>query len=465
MIKHIIINFLGIFNSRILGFIRDLLSASILGANIYSDIFFVAFKFPNLFRRIFAEGAFTQAFLPTFAKCKFKPKFAFKVFISFFVVIFVLSIVINIFSYQVTSFLAFGFNEEAKKIAAPLVALNFWYLDFIFVVTFFASLLQYKNHFLIPAFSPALLNISLIIALILSMDLEKEKIIWYLSFGVFFGGIAQVLAHMAVAYKKRILRLLFIGYKSRKKVDSKDFNKKFLPSLFGNSTAHISAFLDTWLASFLAAGSISYLYYANRLFQLPFALFVIATSTVIFPKITKKLNSGEKNEAFEVMKKSFWYLFYVLIFATFIGIIASREIVSLLFQRGAFIEKDSYETSIVLIMYLIGLIPFGLNKLFSSYLYATHRHLKAAKLSAISLGVNILFSLLLIFPLKVYGLALASSIGGVVLFILTLKEFGYNEFIKFFEKRYFILMILAVFISIITAVVFKETLIYLKGLI
>ncbi|MEO1922981.1 MAG: lipid II flippase MurJ, partial [Nautiliaceae bacterium] len=123
MIKAIIINFLGIFNSRILGFIRDLLSASILGANIYSDIFFVAFKFPNLFRRIFAEGAFTQSFLPSFAKAKYKPKFAWKVFVALLLIILIFTIIVNIFSYQITSILAYGFTKEAKKLAAPLVAL------------------------------------------------------------------------------------------------------------------------------------------------------------------------------------------------------------------------------------------------------------------------------------------------------------------------------------------------------
>ncbi|WP_457564223.1 murein biosynthesis integral membrane protein MurJ [Caminibacter sp.] len=465
MIKHIIINFLGIFNSRILGFIRDLLSANILGANIYSDIFFVAFKFPNLFRRIFAEGAFTQAFLPAFAKCKYKPKFAFKVFVTFLSIIIVLTLVVNLFSYQITSLLAFGFSEEAKKIASPLVALNFWYLDFIFIVTFLASLLQYKNHFLIPAFSPALLNISLITTLLLSMNLPKDKIIWYLSWGVFFGGIAQVFIHLYAAYREKILRLLIIGAKSKKKVNLKSFKKTFLPSVLGNSTAHISAFLDTWLASFLAAGSISYLYYANRLFQLPFALFVIATSTVIFPKITKKLNTDSEKEAFIILKKSFWYLFYALIFATIVGIVASKQIVSLLFEHGAFTSNDTIHTSIVLIMYLIGLIPFGINKLFSSYLYATHRHLKAAKFSAISLGVNIVLSIVLIFPLKVYGLALASSIGGIVLLFLTLKEFGFRKVLTFFDKKYILLMILTLLISIITAIGFKYLLIFLKGVI
>jgi len=328
----------------------------------------------------------------------------------------------------------------------------------IFTVTFLASLLQYKKHFATTAFSTALLNISLITALVLSMHLPKEQIIWYMSLGVIFGGAAQVAVHVIAAKKYKILKLLYIGAKSKKSADIGMFKKHFLPSVFGNSTAQISAFLDTWLATFLISGSISYLYYANRLFQLPFALFAIATSTVLFPKITKNLNEGNKKEAFESMKKVFWFLLYLLIFATVIGIADSREIIKLLFEHGAFTQKDTAFTSVVLIMYMIGLIPYGLNKLFSSYLYATHRHLKAAKISAISLFVNIVFSVALIFPMKVYGLALASSIGGMVLFVLTLKEFGFDEFLKFFEKKYVLLMFLAIFGSIITAIAFKEIL-------
>ena len=235
----------------------------------------------------------------------------------------------------------------------------------------------------------------------------------------------------------------------------KEFKKYFLPSIFGNSTAHLSAFIDTWLATFLSAGSISYLYYANRLFQLPFALFAIATSTVLFPQITKAINNNQIQKANEQMKKAFWFLFYTLLLAFIFTVINSEEIVKILFQRGAFTYKDTIETSHVLIMYMIGLIPFGLNKLFTSYLYATHKHLKSAKFSVISLGVNTILSLLLIVPLKVLGLALASSIGGIVLFYLTLREYGFNNFLKFFEKKYIFLFIGAVLISILISILFK----------
>jgi len=430
MFKSIFTNSSGILFSRILGFIRDLLSASILGANIYSDIFFVAFKLPNLFRRIFAEGAFMQSFLPAFSISKRKPSFTYNTLKKFFIIILTLSLIVTIFAPYITDILAFGFNKEAKEIASPLIAINFYYLDFIFLVTFLASLLQYKNHFATTAFSTALLNISLIIALLLSYNKPAITIIYYMSFGVLIGGLLQLIAHLIAAHKFKLDKLILVGCNSKKedKEAQKKFNTAFLPSILGNSTAHISAFLDTWLATFLVSGSISYLYYANRLFQLPLALFAIATSIVIFPKLSRFLNNNQEKEAFILMKKGFWFLFALLSISTIIGVFGAEFIIKLLFQRGAFTHQDTINSAFVLQMYMIGLLPFGLVKIFSSYLYSTHRHLKAAKISAISLGFNIILSLILIYPLKAAGLALASSLTGFILFFLTIKEFGFKNF-------------------------------------
>jgi putative peptidoglycan lipid II flippase len=434
MFRAIFTNSFGILFSRILGFIRDLLTASILGANIYSDIFFVAFKLPNLFRRIFAEGAFTQSFLPAFSAAIHKPSFSFNILKKFFIIILLLSIIVTIFADYITNILAFGFTNEAKNIAAPLIAINFYYLDFIFLVTFLASLLQYKNHFATTAFSTGLLNISLIISLLLSYNKEPLTIIYYMSFGVLVGGLLQLIAHIIAAKKFKILKLLEIGCKSKKEpeIGEKKFQKAFLPSVLGNSTAHISAFLDTWLATFLVSGSISYLYYANRLFQLPLALFAIATSVAVFPKLSKHLNNNEKEKANRIIKKSFWFLSIILLIATIIGFVGAKLIVELLFQRGAFNYTDTLHTAFVLQMYILGLIPFGLSKIFLSYLYSTHRHMKAAKISAISLGWNIISSLILIYPMGASGLALASTFTGYILFFLSVKEFGFANFKKLF---------------------------------
>jgi len=346
--------------------------------------------------------------------------------------------------------------------AAPLVALNFWYLDFIFIVAFFAALLNNKEKFVTTSFAPMLLNISLIAALIISKDLPKEKIIWYLSYAVVIGGFAQALLHILVASKYKYVKMLCVGAVSKKKADLSRFKKDFFHSLLGNSVLQISAFIDTVLASFLAHGAISYLYYANRLFQLPYALFAISFSAVLFPSVNKALSRGDENLAMENMKRAFWYLLYLLILASMIIIIAHKEIVALLFERGAFGEKETQQTALVLLMYAIGLIPQGLYKLFSMYFNALHKQAMLAKFSVISLIINVAVSLALIVPMKVAGLALASSIGSIVVLFLALKEFGWKNLTKLMEKRYLFWMLGVIFGSIITAIVLKEVFFYLK---
>jgi putative peptidoglycan lipid II flippase len=433
MIKHIFTNSFGILFSRVLGFIRDLLTASILGANIYSDIFFVAFKLPNLFRRIFAEGAFTQAFIPSFANARKKARFTSMIFMQFLFIILMLSLLVTLFSKAVTSVIAIGFDDVTTNLAAPLVAINFYYLPLIFSVTFLASLLQYKKHFATTAFSTALLNISLIISLLLANGLEKYQIAYYLSYGVVAGGVLQLLVHLVAVKKLNLFKYFVFKYKYLKNNFAQNrFYKSFYGSTLGSSVAQISAFIDTWLASLLVSGSISYLYYANRVFQLPLALFAIATSIALFPTIAKFIKNKEETKALHYLSKAFWLLFALLSTATLIGIVFAEQIIWLLFERGEFESSDTDNTYIVLVAYLIGLMPFGLSKIFSLWLYSHHKQLLAAKISAKSIAINIVLSFTLIIPLQAFGLALASSISGFVLLYLTLKEFEKDELKKLF---------------------------------
>lgn len=425
LIKSIFTNSSGILVSRILGFIRDLLTASILGANIYSDIFFVAFKLPNLFRRIFAEGAFTQAFIPAYAKTRHKIRFSSAIFLQFLAFIILLSLLVTLFSKLVTKGIALGFDTQTVDLAAPLVAINFYYLPLIFVVTFMAALLQYKHHFATTAFSTALLNLSLIAALLLSAKMDKYTITYYLSYGVLVGGVLQVVLHLIAIKRKNLLKIF-----SFKKMNIKEskFYKNFMGATLGSSTAHLSAFLDTWLASFLVSGSISYLYYANRVFQLPLALFAIATSTALFPMIARAIKNKDEHKALHLMRKSSMILLGLLSIATLIGIVFNEFIIQILFERGAFESNDTQNTALILTMYLIGLIPFGLGKIFSLWLYAHEQQFKAAKISMIALGWNIVFSLALIVPYEAAGLAFASTLSGFILFYLTIKAFGLKQF-------------------------------------
>lgn len=433
LLKAIFTNSSGILFSRITGFIRDLMTASILGANVYSDIFFIAFKFPNLFRSIFADGAFTQAFIPSYAKSKFKIRFSSIVFTQILAFLIVLSLVVTLFSHLFAKAFAIGFTKETIDLAAPLFAINFYYLPLIFIVTFMGALLQYKHHFATTAYSTALLNLSMIASLIIAKGLESYTITFYLSFGVIIGGILQVAVHL-IAIKRANLCKIFT-FKKHKKKEENRFYKNFFAATLGSSTLHISAFIDTWLASFLISGSISYLYYANRVFQLPLAIFAIATSIALFPMIARAIKNKNENQALKLMKKSSIILLLVLTFSMFVGIFLDRFIVELLFQRGAFTQNDTENTAIILTMYLIGLVPFGLAKIFSLWLYAKEQQILSAKISAQSLVANIIFSLILIKPYEAAGLAFASTLSGFVLFFLTIRAFGFNNLIKMFKKQ------------------------------
>ena len=432
LLKSIFTNSSGILVSRILGFIRDLLTASVLGANIYSDIFFVAFKLPNLFRSIFADGAFTQAFIPSYAKSKHKIRFSSIIFLQLFGFLIVLSLLVMTFSHLVAKAIAIGFDEKTLDLAAPLFAINFYYLPMIFVVTFMGALLQYKKHFATSAFSTALLNLAMIGSLLIAQNMEKYDITFYLSYGVLVGGLLQILVHLYAIKKLNLCKIFH--FKKHEKKEENRFYKNFFSATFGSSTLHISAFIDTWLASFLISGSISYLYYANRIFQLPLAIFAIATSIALFPMVARAIKNKEEDKALKLMKKSALVLFALLSISTFIGIVFNDFIIKLLFERGAFTSADTQNTALILSMYLIGLLPFGLAKIFSLWLYAKEQQFLTAKISMYSLACNIVFSLILIKPFGAAGLAFAGTIGGFVLFFLTIKAFGFKKFIEMFKK-------------------------------
>ncbi len=462
MFKAIFTNSFGILFSRILGFLRDLLTASALGANVYSDIFFIAFKLPNLFRRIFAEGAFTQVFIPAFVRSLHKGVFLVNIFLVFISIILILTLLVNLFPHLATKAIAVGFDSETIEIAAPYVAINFWYLPLIFAVTFLSTMLQYKHHFATTAFSTALLNISLIGALLLSEDKSHAEIVYYLSYGVVIGGLLQLFVHLLAIQRLGLFPLIYGGVKylrvKSKKIthETKKFKRQFFPAMWGNSTAQISAFLDTFLASFLVTGSISYLYYANRIFQLPLALFAIATSIALFPKVARYLKNKDEHKAKLYMEKAFWFLISILSASAIGGIILAHEITWLLFERGAFSAEDTKNTTLVLQMYMIGLLPFGLQKLFLLWLYSKEMQMRAAKIATVSLVTYIVFALSLIVPYGVSGLALASTLSGFASFSLTIKAYGVKNFFDILRSKNSLYLLVGILIFTFLLLIFKD---------
>jgi len=421
---------------------------SVLGANMWSDIFLMAFKFPNLFRRIFAEGSFTQSFMPSYIASRQKSVFAVAIFIRFMIFIVALSLLVTLFPELSTKLLAWDWGEDLIAKTAPLTMINFWYLDLIFIVTFLGTLLQHKEHFFTTAFSTVWLNIAMIVALLLFSKSDPQTIVYALSFSILIGGLLQVATHIYSIRQQGLLKILIGGWKYRKTKDVKKEESKFatlfFPSLLGNSTAQIASFIDTSLASFLAAGSVSYLFYANRIFQLPFAIIALAITTALFPSIAKAIKNENHTLAYKNLHKSFWLLSALLGLSVLGGILLSEPIVWLLFERGNFTITDTHNTADVLRMYMVGLIPFGLAKLFSLYLYAMHKHIKAAKIAAVSLIVNVIFSLILMKPMGAAGLALAGSIGGAVQLILTVKEVGWGIFFDLLKTRYSLYFVIGI---------------------
>jgi len=445
-LKSIFSNSFGILLSRITGLGRNTLLAMTLGASGYSDMFFVAFKLANMFRRIFAEGAFTQAFMPSFVDAKQKGVFATAIFIRFMLFIVAMSLVVSFFPEIVTKLLAWNWTDEKIAQTAPFTAINFWYLDLIFIVTFMGTLLQYREHFITTAVSTALLNVSMILALYFYMNENPIAILYAVSISVLIGGVLQVLTHIIALKHFNLHRILIGGWKYRDKKDvsedKKKFNKLFIPSVWGNSAPQFASYLDTFLASFLITGSISYLFYANLLFQLPLGLIAIATASALFPSISKALSRGDEKDAYSNLGKAFWLLAFLLGISALGGVIFAEPIVWLLFEYGKFTPAMTIETANVLSMYMIGLLPYGFAKLFSMFLYASHRHTKAAKIATIALVVNMIFSLILMQSMGAMGLALAGSIGGWTLFILTIKEIGFDKLIHILkDKKLFYLLL------------------------
>ncbi|KFN39409.1 MAG: multidrug transporter MurJ [Sulfuricurvum sp. MLSB] len=440
MFKAVFSNSFGILISRISGLVRDILMTSVLGANVWSDVFLMAFKFPNLFRRIFAEGSFTQSFMPSYIASRQKSVFAVAIFIRFMAFIVALSFLVTLFPGFFTKLLAWDWGKELIAQTAPLTAINFWYLDLIFIVTFLGTLLQHKEHFFTTAFSTVWLNIAMIVALILFTNSDPKTIVYALSISILIGGLLQVVTHLYAIRKKGLMKILVGGWRYRNskdvKAEEKKFSSLFFPSVLGNSTAQIASFIDTSLASFLAAGSVSYLFYANRIFQLPFAIIALAITTALFPTIAKAINNGNDDLAYKNLHKSFWLLSALLGLSVLGGMLLAEPIIWLLFERGAFTVQDTRNTAEVLMMYMVGLIPFGLAKLFSMYLYAMHKHLKAAKIAVVSLVVNVICSVILMQYMGAAGLALAGSIGGAVQLILTVKEVGWKIFFDLLKTRF-----------------------------
>lgn len=405
------------FLSRILGFLRDIIIARFFGAGMGADVFFVAFKIPNFLRRLFAEGAFSQAFIPVLAEYRERGDKDLKTLIAatsgtLFGVLFVITAIGVLTAPIIVMIFAPGFIDEPEKLdlAAQLLTITFPYLFFISLTALSGAILNSFGKFAIPAFTPVFLNISLIVAAIWLAPLMDQPV-KALAWGVFIGGVVQLLFQMPFLMQIGSLPKPRWGWRDE---GVQKILKLMLPAMFGVSVAQINLLLDTLLASFLITGSISWLYYSDRLVEFPLGVFGIALATVILPNLSKK-HASASGEAFS--KTIDWGLRWVFLIGTpaMLGLLLLAEPLLLtLFQYGEFTPHDAHQSSLSLMAYSMGLLPFIFIKVLAPGYYARQDIKTPVKIGIIAMVANMGLNIVLMIYLAHVGLALATALSAVL---------------------------------------------------
>ncbi len=394
--------------SRIAGYVRDVLIASRLGAGVYSDAFFVAFRLPNIFRTMFAEGAFNAGFVPMFSKIKDEAaaqSFASNVFSIMFFALTAFTIVAQIFMPAFVWALASGFaeNEEKFELAIGLTRITFFYLLLISLTSIFAAILNSLSKFTVAALAPLILNLTLVAALLLFAD-EKLVSAYAMAWGVFVAGILQL---VFLYYFAR--RAGYIIRPQRPKIDAqtRTLFRRMIPVLIGAGVLQINVLVNTQIASYISEGAVSFLYYADRVSQLPLALIGTAMGVVLLPSLSKFLRDGEIEKSVATQNQAIWVaLFLALPAAVGLGLLA-EDITRVLFERGEFTESDTVAVARALQAFAFGVPAFVLAKLYTPSFYAAEDTKTPVKIAAFCIAANIFISLLLINAFGFDHLALA----------------------------------------------------------
>jgi putative peptidoglycan lipid II flippase len=401
--------------SRLTGFVRDTLLAIVFGAGLAMDAFVVAFRIPNLLRRLFAEGAFSQAFVPVIGEYKQKQGeeatrlLAARVLGVLGVALFLATLVGIVAAPLVVYASAYGFVQDADKFALTVAMLRicFPYILFISLASFAAGLLNTYGSFKAPAFTPVLLNLSFIgFALLAAPHFERPIVA--LAWAVFFGGLAQLLFQLP--FLKRIGMLAWPRWEPRDEGVVRIL-KLMAPAALGVSVAQVSLLINTHIASWLGDGAVSWLYFADRLMEFPSALLGVALGTVLLPSLVKSHSAGDAAEYSRLLD---WGLRLALLLAlpaaVALGLLAV-PIISTLFWHGEFTRIDVLMTRHALIAYAAGLAGIILVKILAPGFYARQNIRTPVKVALATLAVTQLLNVLLVPWLKHAGLALAISLG------------------------------------------------------
>ncbi len=439
--------------SRLLGYLRDILIAVFLGTGPLADAFFVAFRIPNTFRRLFSEGTFNAAFVPSYSSLlndkKESQKFANSIFNLLIVGLFFLVLIIEILMPLFIFLIAPGFEDDYQKmeLAITLTRITFPFLMFISLASFFSAILNSYNKFAIASAAPIILNI-LLIGVLLFGKILNDELVYYLSYAVTIAGVLQFV-FLYFFIKKYFSPKIKLSIKIDPNV--KNFFRKLLPSIFSSGVTQINILIGTIIASFQAS-AVSYLYYADRIYQINLAIAGIAIGTVILPQLSKHVESQNKEKINLIQNKALELSLFLSIPAAIALLIGSEEIISSLFGYGSFDELSVKNSAKALFYFAIGLPAFSLIKVFSTFFFARHDTKIPFYISLTSVLLNIFIS---IFYFKEVGFliipvatTISSWINAFLLFIFLKKKklFSFNlVFISRFIKILIASLLMGIF--------------------
>ena len=403
--------------SRVLGMVRDVVVAQYFGAGGGADAFFVAFKIPNFFRRLFAEGAFSQAFVPVLSEYRTRRSLAeVQLLISHTAgslggVLLLMTLLCLVFAPQVTYVFAPGFRamEDKFQLASDMLLLTFPYLMLISLTGLVGSVLNSYGRFGVPAFTPVLLNVVLILCAVFLAPFIDPPVV-ALAWGVLMAGVVQFLFQLPWLKPMGLLVRPRWGWQDE---GVRRILRLMLPALFGVSVAQINLLLGTVLASFLEDGSVSWLYYADRLMEMPLGVFGIAIATVILPSLSRKHANSSVEDFSATLDWAVRMNILIGVPAGIAQMILAEPLMVTLFQYGEFSSKDVVQSAVALQAYSAGVMGFMLVKVLAPGFYARQDTATPVKVGIWSMVLNMVISLVLIVPMTHTGLALATSLAAL----------------------------------------------------
>ncbi len=406
--------------SRVLGLARDIVIARFFSAGIEADAFFVAFKIPNFMRRLFAEGAFSLAFVPVLTEYKNSKtqletqQLINRVTGTLGLILLIITCIGVLASPVIIYIFAAGFIDQPEKfdLSAGMLRLTFPYILLISMTALAGGILNSWKQFAVPAFTPVLLNLCMIASTVwLAPQLDIP--VYALAWGVLFAGLAQMLFQLPFLYKLGFLPKPVWGWKHP---GVQKIIKIMIPALFGSSVAQINLLFDTFIASFLVSGSVAWLYYSDRLLEFPLGVFGIALATVVLPNLSESHFKQGKDHFNQTLNWAVQLALLIALPATLGLLMLAQPILTTLFQYGAFSETDTLMSSMSLMAYSLGLPAFILIKILANAFYARQDSKTPVKIGMIAMSVNMVLNVIFVVILLNYtdipahvGLALATT--------------------------------------------------------